>query len=121
MIADIFKTAGIVAITTLSQMNGIIDSTSNGKPAIINIYSEFCGYSQQMANIFASYVPMTANKNIDFYGSDANAVPEITGEFGIKGYPTFIGYACGKELDRVIGADQNGLSELMTKLGNAKC
>lgn len=121
MIAEIFKTAGIIAVTTMSQMSGIIDSTKNGKPAIVDIYSEFCGYSQQMANVYANYVPMTDNKNIAFYGVDANEVTGATGEYGIKGVPTFIGFACGKELDRVTGADKNGLSELLTKLGNVKC
>lgn len=120
-IADILKTAGVVAITALSQMSGITDSTKNGKAAIVNVYSEFCGYSKQMAGTYAKYVPLNAGKSIDFYGVDANAVDGVTGSYGIRGVPTFIGLACGKELGRVTGADEPGLADLLTQLGNTKC
>lgn len=120
-IADILKTAGVVLITALSQMSGIMDSTKSGKAAIINVYSEFCGHSQQMAGTFANYVPTNAGKSINFYGVDANTVEGVAGNYGIQGVPTFIGVACGKELGRVTGADEAGLSSLMTQLGNAKC
>lgn len=120
-IADLLKTAGIIAVASISQLNGIQDSTSNGIPAIVNVYSEFCGYSHKMAPIFKNYIPMTGNKNIAFYGADANEIEGLTSKLDIKGVPAFIGYACGKELKRVVGADENGLSELMTELGNAKC
>ena len=121
MISEILKAAGVVLIASLSQMKGIMDSSSNGKPAIVYVYSEFCGYSQQMANVFTGYVPITANNNIAFYGADANSVHGITNRYDIQGVPTFIGYACGKELGRVTGADEKGLSELMSNLGNSKC
>lgn len=120
-ISEILKNAGVVALTALSQIRGIIDSTKSGKAAVINVYSEHCGYSQQMASIYANYVPINANKNINFYGVDANTVTGATGEYGIRGVPTFIGLACGKEVDRVTGADEEGLSRLMTKLGNIQC
>lgn len=120
-IASILTGAGVIIVSSLSQMSGIVDSTANGKPAIVNIYSEFCGYSQQMANVYASYVPLTAHNNVSFYGADANEVSGIGSKYGIQGVPTFIGFACGKELNRVTGADPNGLSELLTQLGNAQC
>lgn len=120
-IAYILKTAGVIAITTMSQMSGIFDSSKAGKAAIINVYSEFCGYSKMMANVYANHVSLTVNKNIDFYGADSNKIDGVTGDYGIKGVPTFIGIACGKELDRVTGADESGLTQLLTKLGNTKC
>ena len=120
-IYDILKTAGVVAITALSQMNGIIDSTKNGKAAVINVYSEFCGYSQTMANVFVKYVPLNAGKSIAFYGVDANKIEGVTGDYQIQGVPTFIGLACGKEVDRVTGADEEGLSRLITKVSDIKC
>lgn len=120
-IYDILKAAGVIAVTALSQMSGIMDSTKNGKSAIINVYSEFCGYSQMMANVYVKYVPLNAGKSIDFYGVDANKVDGVTKEYQISGVPTFIGMACGKEVDRVTGADEDGLSRLITKIGDIKC
>lgn len=120
-IYDILKAAGVIAVTALSQMSGIMDSSKNGKAAIINVYSEFCGYSQMMANVYVKYVPLNAGKSIDFYGVDANKVAGVTKEYKIGGVPTFIGMACGKEIDRVTGADEDGLSRLITKIGDIKC
>jgi thioredoxin-like negative regulator of GroEL len=120
-IYDILKTGGVIAVTALSQMSGIMDSTKNGKSAIINVYSEFCGYSRMMANVYVKYVPLNAGKSIDFYGVDANKIEGVTGDYQIRGVPTFIGLACGKEVDRVTGADEEGLSRLITKLGDIKC
>lgn len=120
-IYDILKTAGVIAVASLSQMSGIIDSTKNGKAAVINVYSEFCGYSQMMADVYVKYVPLNAGKSIDFYGVDANKIEGVNRGYNIKAVPTFIGLACGKEVDRVTGADVDGLSSLMTKLADIKC
>ena len=120
-IASILTGAGVLLVSSLNQMSNITNSTANGNPAIVNIYSEYCGYSQQMASAYANYVPLTNNKQISFYGADANAVSGIGSDYNIQGVPTFIGYACGKEINRVTGADQNGLSELLTQLGNTQC
>ncbi len=120
-IIDILKAAGVIAVASVSQMSGIAESTANGKAAVVNVYSEFCGYSKMMAEKYAAFVPITACKNIDFYGADANKLDGLTDKLGIKGVPTFIGFACGKEVERVTGADEPGLSALMTKLGNIKC
>ena len=120
-IADILKAAGVVLVASMSQMTGIINSTNHGKPIVVNIYSEFCGYSHQMASAFANYCPMNDHKNVAFYGADANAIEGIGAAYEIKGVPTFIGFACGKEVNRVTGADQSGLSQLLTELGNTQC
>ena len=119
-IIEILKNAGVVAITAFSQMSGIQDSTKNGKPAIINAYSEHCGYSHQMASEYANYVPMNDSK-IAFYGVDVNNVDGVTDRYEIRGVPVFIGFACGEQVGRVDGADKTGLSQLMTNLGDKKC
>ena len=101
-IASILTGAGVILVVPWAKWAESVDSTANGKPAIVNIYSEFCGYSQQMANVYASYVPLTAHNNVSFYGADANG-KRNQGKYGIQGVPTFIGLACGKELNRVTG------------------
>ena len=118
-IADILQAAGVIAITSLSQMSGIIQSTSQGKASIVNVYSEYCGYSQKMASNYANRV--TLANNIGFYGVDTNKVEGLTSEYNVLGVPAFIGYACGKEFGRVTGADEDGLSELLTKIGQVTC
>lgn len=118
-IASILTAAGVAPISSGGQMSGIINYTSNGTPAIVNIYSEFCGYSQQMATPFANFCPI--NANIHFFGADINEVDGIGSAYQIQGVPTFIGYACGKEVNRITGADESGLSQLLTQIGSMKC
>ena len=120
-IYDILKTAGVIAVTSLSQMSGILDSTKNGKAAIINVYSEYCGYSHMMANVFVKYVPLNAGKSINFYGADANNIQGLTEDYKVGSVPTFIGMACGREIGRVVGAKEDDLSRLVTEISDTKC
>lgn len=118
-IASILTAAGITIISSQYQLPGIINYTSNGTPAVLNIYSEFCGYSKQMATPFANL--HSDSQNIHFFGADVNEIEGIGAEYKIQGVPTFIGFACGKEVSRVTGADESGLSQLLTQISSMKC
>lgn len=120
IIGNILQTAGVVALTQLNQFPGMIDSTKNGKPSLVNVYAEYCGFSKQMAQPYANLGTSNGN-DIAFYGADVVGMSGVTDTYGVKGLPTFIGYACGKEIGRVGGADEEALKDVIKKLKNTKC
>ena len=119
-IASILNAAGVIALTAISQMTEITETTlNNNKPALVDVYSEHCGYSVQMAQVYAGFV--NNNPNIQFYGADASVMAGLSDQYNITGVPSFIGFACGKEFGRVTGADQEGLSNLINNIGSVTC
>lgn len=48
-------------------------------------------------------------KNVVFLRVDGDQHREISGEYGISGFPTFVFVYHGDEVDRVVGADPSGL------------
>lgn len=118
-IASVLSAAGVVVFSTFNQVKDMISGTASGQAAVLNVYTQGCGHSQKMAQPF---VDMKAKYTaVTFVGIDGMPVQGLTSDLGIQGFPTFIGYACGKEAGRVIGSDSSGLENLVLKLKDMKC
>lgn len=118
-IASLLSGAGVVVFSTLNQVHDMISGTTAGQAAVLKVYTQGCGHSQRMAQPLADF--KVKYTSVSFFGIDGMPVQGLTGELDIKGFPTFIGYACGKEAGRVIGSDNDGLENLVMKLKDMKC
>jgi hypothetical protein len=105
-IIDILKAAGVIAVASVSQMSGIPESTANGKAAVVNVYSEFCGYSKMMAEKYAAFVPITACKTLTFTGPMRTSSMVSLKSWASRESRLLSVFACGKEVERVTGADE---------------
>jgi thioredoxin 1 len=111
--------AQILLIASSSQLkDAVIDSSR--KPIIVDVFSEGCGYSRQMATPFTD-LKSTYGDSVTFLGANAGTYREIASDYKVAGLPTFVGFACGHEVDRVVGASQDGLEKLVIQLKDTKC
>lgn len=113
------KTAQILLIQSAVQMKEAVhDSTQ--KPMIMDVYSENCGFSRMMTETFTG-LKSKYGDSVTFYGANAEEHSSLASEYKIAGLPTFVGFACGHEVERVIGANKEGLEKLVLTLKDTKC
>ncbi len=118
-IEDAFNAAKILLLASASQMKDAVNDSTH-KPAIVDFFSEHCGYSRNMAGPFTE-LKATYENSVTFLGVDAGDHASFTGDYKISAFPTFIGYACGHEIDRVVGATKEGVENLVMRLKDTKC
>ncbi|KAK8833620.1 hypothetical protein WA577_001552 [Blastocystis sp. JDR] len=74
---------------------------------VIDFFATWCGPCRMMHPIFDEL--SLKYKNVVFLRVDGDQHREISGEYGISGFPTFVFVYHGDEVDRVVGADPSGL------------
>lgn len=117
-IATKLANAGVTLLST-SMLPEISNYIAQGHPGVINIYSETCGYSQQIATPFANL--QSEYREVRFYGADVDRVEGLGASLEIKTVPTFVGYACGTVVKRLEGADEEALAQLLSQVAAMKC
>ena len=99
----------MIELTTLEELTKFI--ASNEKVAI-DVFATWCGpckkiapYFEQLSTLFPSIC--FAKVNCDTVELD---------EFRIQSLPTFLFFVNGKDCDRIIGANKDGLNSSLAKL-----
>jgi thioredoxin 2 len=71
-------------------------------PVVADFWAEWCGPCKMMAPAFAEAA--RARPHVQFVKIDTEASPQAATQFGIRGIPTMILFAQGREKARVSGA-----------------
>ena len=102
-------------LADLAAFNAAIEATKNGgKPLVIDFTATWCPPCQRIGPIFAAkateYADSLVLKKVDV---DANA--EAAQAAGIQCMPTFKVYKNGVEAEKMEGASDQGLTDLLNR------
>lgn len=87
-----------------------------GLPTVIDFYATWCGPCKQISPLF-DRLKVQYDGQVNFVRVDVDADPATAREYGIEAMPTFVILdAAGKEVNRIIGADADGLRKAVQEL-----
>ncbi len=86
---------------TLGQLKKEIKSSK--KPVLIEFWGSWCPPCQIMKSTLKEFEQETEDK-IKLIKLNPDMNPSLSGEFNVKGLPTFILFKEGKEIKRAVGA-----------------
>ncbi|KAL1737463.1 thioredoxin-like protein [Schizophyllum commune] len=96
----------ITHITSLSQLNGILDK-SKDKLSVIDFHASWCGPCHAIAPVFEALSKQY--KDVNFLKCDVDAAREVSGHHGISAMPTFIFLKGHTKVHQVRGANKAAL------------
>lgn len=95
-----------------------VAAESEGMPTVIDFYATWCGPCKAIAPLFEMLKGEYSSK-IKFVSVDVDQDIAMAGKYKIEAMPTFVFLdAEGNEIDRLVGADQQKLSEMVDRLAN---
>ncbi|MCL7926157.1 MAG: thioredoxin TrxC [marine benthic group bacterium] len=85
-------------------------------PVLVDFYADWCGPCKVMAPVLDEFAADQTGQ-ILVGKLDTDAAPGVSAKYGIRGIPTLILFADGKEVDRQTGAvARSGLDQLVAAL-----
>ncbi|KAK3823553.1 MAG: thioredoxin [Benniella sp.] len=101
-------------VTALQEYNELIAS---GKKIAVDFWATWCGPCRFVSPVFEKL--SKEHPDIEFIKIDVDEAPEISQQVGIKAMPTFVTYHGGDKIGELVGANPQGLADLIGRLASA--
>ncbi|KAG0683998.1 mitochondrial thioredoxin [Pichia californica] len=79
--------------------------------AFVDFYATWCGPCKMIAPYVDKFSEM--HKTVDFYKVDVDEASDIAVHYGISSMPTFLVIKQGKVVDKIIGANPQGINSAL--------
>ncbi|KAF2266293.1 DUF1000-domain-containing protein [Lojkania enalia] len=103
-----------VKITSPDQLSSLLSSS---RIVVVNFYNEWSGVSRAVASVYDQLATQLSRANIvTFTNVNAEQQSQIAQTYGVTSAPTFIIFKNGNQIQRIIGANLQQLSEAIKRL-----
>ncbi|TMW88407.1 hypothetical protein EJD97_018599 [Solanum chilense] len=108
------KRSQVIAFHSSTKWKLHFDSLKNtNKLVVIDFTATWCGpckYMEPVLNDFA-----TKYTDVEFVKIDVDELDDVAQEYGVQSMPTFVLIRKGKVVDKIVGADKDGLKMKIEK------
>ncbi|GMM45528.1 hypothetical protein DAPK24_021030 [Pichia kluyveri] len=84
------------------------DTVLKSPIAFVDFYATWCGPCKMIAPYLEKFSDV--HTNVDFYKLDVDEISEIARDYGISAMPTFLVFKHGKVVDKIVGANPQGIN-----------
>lgn len=87
----------------------------NSKPVMVDFWATWCGPCRALAP-FVEKLAKTSGDKVNIYKANVEECDCTSAELGVQNLPCVIFFKNGKEVDRVVGANQAKIQEIVNSL-----
>lgn len=98
-------------VTEVASKDAFRDTVLKSPIAFVDAYAVWCGPCKMIAPYIEKFSDVY--KTVDFYKFDVEGIPELSHEYGISAMPTFLVFKQGKVVDKIIGANPQGIQNAL--------
>ncbi|KAB8200465.1 thioredoxin-like protein [Aspergillus parasiticus] len=102
-------------VTPLNSHSEFQDLINSGQVVIIDFWAPWCGPCRMISPVFEKLASDPQFSKIKFVKVNVDEQEDISQECAIRAMPTFLVFKDGQKLDTFVGAEPNGLHQLVTK------
>lgn len=90
---------------------------SSSQVVIVDFYADYCGPCKNIAPTYESLCSQCSRPNqVTFCKVNRPAREDLYGQYGVNAMPTFLFFKDGQEIDRMVGASEQGLDYVVKEL-----
>ncbi len=105
---------GSVAVASLSALQALLRS-ANDRLVVVDVGASWCGPCRMIAPHFEALAAEFGASAV-FCKVDGDQARDVCSHLGVEGFPTFVFLRQGVEVDRLVGADAEGLTRRVRQL-----
>lgn len=98
-------------VTEVTDTKSFRDSVLKSPIAFVDFYATWCGPCKMIAPYVEKFSEM--HKTIDFYKLDVDEVTDVARDYGISAMPTFLVFKHGKVVEKIVGANPQGINNAL--------
>ncbi|KAL6933685.1 related to Thioredoxin-2 [Hanseniaspora guilliermondii] len=103
----------MIEIRNKSHYHSILNDKK--KLVVLDFYSDTCGPCKMLAPFMEKFANFYDESKFTFGKVNCENLPEIVSDNSVTGMPTTIFYKNGHEVERVVGANVNGIKRILEK------
>lgn len=111
--AEVDADSDIIEIRNKTHYHSILNDKK--KLVVLDFYSNTCAPCKMLAPFMEKFANYYDESKFTFGKVNCDNLPELVGENGVTGMPTTIFYINGHEVERVVGANVNGIKKILEK------
>ncbi|TID28830.1 hypothetical protein CANINC_002261 [Pichia inconspicua] len=92
------------------------DSVLKSPIAFVDFYATWCGPCKMIAPYLEKF--SDTYTNIDFYKLDVDELTDVARDYGISAMPTFLVFKHGKVVNKIVGANPQGINAALNEVSN---
>lgn len=92
------------------------DTVLKSPIAFVDFYATWCGPCKMIAPYLEKFSDNYTN--VDFYKVDVDELTDIARDYGISAMPTFLVFKHGKVVNKIVGANPQGINAALTEVSN---
>lgn len=108
-----------MSVSEVSSVDAFQRALSNAgdKLVVLDCFASWCGPCKMIRPVYEQIAQ--SNPNVVCLKVDGDRVPQLVRQLNVTGYPTFVFFRRGAELERLVGANEAGLTALIGRLKQA--